>query len=481
MPVSKAKSHPGGYVAESKYAKGHRSGQLCPLGCGPSLHTARPCVLLGDYMLRSLRLAALLGSLLMAVAASARDIDAASYGYPLTNPFEATIATTPPDKRPELPSDDDINQSDYSLNLRPEREFTLPDNFWAVKKLKYRLARQDREAPLIFIIAGTGAPYSSSINEYLKKLFYQAGFHVVQLSSPTSYDFMSAASRFATPGISQEDAEDMYRVMQAVRAQHPRLPVSDFYLTGYSLGALDAAFVSHLDETRRSFNFKRVLLLNPPVNLYTSINNLDKLVQTQVKGIDRSTTFYELMLEKLTRYFQDKGYIDLNDALLYDFQQSRQHLSNEQMAMLIGTSFRFSAADIAFTSDLINRRGLIIPPKFPITEGSSLTPFFKRALQCDFDCYMTEQVIPMWRARTDGNSILQLVNQVSLYALEDYLRSSDKIAVMHNADDVILGPGDIGFLRKVFGERLTLYPHGGHCGNLNYRVNSDAMLEFFRG
>ena len=481
MPVSKAKSHPGGYVADSKYAKGHRSGQLCPPGCGPSLHTARPCVLLGDYMLRSLRLAALLGSLLMAVAASARDIDAASYGYPLTNPFEATIATTPPDKRPELPSDDEITQSDYSLNLRPEREFTLPDNFWAVKKLKYRLARQDREAPLIFIIAGTGAPYSSSINEYLKKLFYQAGFHVVQLSSPTSYDFMSAASRFATPGISQEDAEDMYRVMQAVRAQHPRLPVSDFYLTGYSLGALDAAFVSHLDETRRSFNFKRVLLLNPPVNLYTSINNLDKLVQTQVKGIDRSTTFYELMLEKLTRYFQDKGYIDLNDALLYDFQQSRQHLSNEQMAMLIGTSFRFSAADIAFTSDLINRRGLIIPPKFPITEGSSLTPFFKRALQCDFDCYMTEQVIPMWRARTDGNSILQLVNQVSLYALEDYLRSSDKIAVMHNADDVILGPGDIGFLRKVFGERLTLYPHGGHCGNLNYRVNSDAMLEFFRG
>ncbi len=481
MPGCKAKSHTGSYVADSKYAKDHRSGQLCPPGCGPSLHTARPCVLLGDYMLRSLRLAALLGSLLMAVAASARDIDAASYGYPLTNPFEATIATTPPDKRPDLPSDDEINQSDYSLNLRPEREFTLPDNFWAVKKLRYRLARQDREAPLIFIIAGTGAPYSSSINEYLKKLFYQAGFHVVQLSSPTSYDFMSAASRFATPGISQEDAEDMYRVMQAVRAQHPRLPVSDFYLTGYSLGALDAAFVSHLDETRRSFNFKRVLLLNPPVNLYTSINNLDKLVQTQVKGIDRSTTFYELMLEKLTRYFQDKGYIDLNDALLYDFQQSRQHLSNEQMAMLIGTSFRFSAADIAFTSDLINRRGLIIPPKFPITEGSSLTPFFKRALQCDFDCYMTEQVIPMWRARTDGNSILQLVNQVSLYALEDYLRSSDKIAVMHNADDVILGPGDIGFLRKVFGDRLTLYPHGGHCGNLNYRVNSDAMLEFFRG
>ena len=116
-------------------------------------------------MLRPLRLAALLGGLLMAATASARDIDAATYGYPLTNPFEATIATTPPEQRPTLPSDDDIDQSDYSLNLRPEREFTLPDNFWPVKKLKYRLARQDHEAPLIFIIAGTGAPYSSSIAE----------------------------------------------------------------------------------------------------------------------------------------------------------------------------------------------------------------------------------------------------------------------------------------------------------------------------
>ncbi|KPW34197.1 Uncharacterized protein ALO87_01033 [Pseudomonas syringae pv. apii] len=432
-------------------------------------------------MLRFLRFAAVIGGLCLSASALATNVDPATYGYPLTNPFEATIASTPPDLRPDLPDDEDIDQDVYTLNLHPEREFTLPDNFWAVKKLHYRLARQDHAAPLIFLIAGTGAPYNSTINEFLKKLYYGAGYHVVQLSSPTSYDFMSSASRFATPGVSTEDAEDLYRVMQAIRAQQAQLPVTDYYLTGYSLGALNAAFVSKLDETRRSFNFKKVLLLNPPVNLYTSISNLDKLVQTNVKGINNTTTFYELVLAKLTRYFRQKGYIDLNDALLFDFQQSKQHLTNEQMAMLIGTSFRFSSADIAFTSDLINRRGLIIPPKFPISEGTSLTPFLKRALQCDFDCYLTEQVIPMWRARTDGGSLLQLVDQVSLYALKDYLHSNTKIAVMHNADDVILGAGDLGFLRKTFGDRLTVYPYGGHCGNLNYRVNTDAMLEFFRG
>ncbi|HSX71935.1 MAG TPA: serine/threonine protein kinase, partial [Pseudomonas sp.] len=286
--------------------------------------------------------AALLCGLLFGAPALAADIDVASYGYPLANPFEATIATTPPELRSKVPSDDDIDQADYDLKLRPEREFELPDNFWPVKKLRYRLAEQSGRAPLIFIISGTGASYASGKTEDLKRLFYGAGYHVVQLSSPTSYDFMSAASRTATPGLSGPDAEDLYRVMIAVRAQHPELEVSDFHLTGYSLGALNAAFVAELDDRLRSFNFKRVLLLNPPVNLYTSVSNLDRLVQTRVKGIDNRTTYFELVLNKLTRYFEEQGYVDLNEALLYDFQQSGQRLSDEQLAMLIGSSFRFS-------------------------------------------------------------------------------------------------------------------------------------------
>lgn len=433
-------------------------------------------------MPRSLLRSALFASLLCCAApVLAVDIDAASYGYPLSNPFEATIATTPPNLRPQVPSDEDIDQADYDLKLRPEREFELPDNFWPVTKLRYRLARQDGRAPLIFIISGTGASFASSKTEQLKRLFYGAGYHVVQLSSPTSYDFMSAASRNATPGISSEDAEDLYRVMMAVSAQHPRLQVSDYYLTGYSLGGLNAAFVSALDEQKRHFNFKRVLLLNPPVNLYTSVNNLDRLVQTRVEGIDDHTNYFDVVLGKLTRYFEEQGRIDMDEAMLYDFQRSGQKLSNEQLAMLIGSSFRFSVSDMAFTADLINRRGLITPPNYPISEGTSLTPFFKRALQCDFDCYIVDQLVPYWRTKYNGGSLLQLIDQVSLYGLEKYLRESPKIAVMHNADDLILGPGDIGFLRRTFGDRLTLYPRGGHCGNLNYRVNSDAMLEFFRG
>lgn len=420
----------------------------------------------------------LAGLWLGAAQAAVREITADEYGFPLANPFEATMAGTPAPLRPALPDIEDIDQADYSLRLRPRRE--LPDNFWAVKTLKYRLARQDGPAPLVFIISGTGAHYTNGKTEDLKRLFYGAGYHVVQLSSPSSQDFMAAASRYATPGVSDLDAADLYRVMQKIREQQRDLPVTDYYLTGYSLGGLHAAFVSHLDEREGDFHFRRVLLINPPVNLVTSVSNLDRLVQTEVKGISNTQTFYDLILAKLARYFEEHGSAQIDEALLYDFQGSKQRLSNEEMAMLIGAVFRFAAADIAFTSDLINKRGAIVPPTYPMDAGTSLTPFFKRALLCDFQCYLREQLIPFWRQHDGGGSVLQLIDQVSLYSLRSYLARSDKIAVFHNRDDLILGPGDLGFLRQTFGERLTLFPRGGHCGNMGYRVNTQAMLEFFR-
>ena len=286
-------------------------------------------------------------------------------------------------------------------------------------------------------------------------------------------------SRYATPGYSPEDASDLYNVMNAVKAQQNQLKVTEYHLLGYSLGGLNAAFVSRLDEEKKSFNFKRVLMINPPVNLATSVSNLDKLVQTNVKGVNDDQTFFELIFTKLATYFRAKGHIQLDAAMLYDFQQSSQSLSNEELAMLIGTTFRFSAADIVFTTDLVNRRGSIVPLDSVITETSSLTPYFQASLRCNFTCYINHQLLPFWRQRFEGRDLDQLINDSSLYALTDYLQSSSKIGVMTNADDLILERGDLSFLRKTFAQRLTVYPYGGHLGNLNFRINVADMLEFF--
>ena len=423
-------------------------------------------------------LSGLLSLISLQISAQVNVVDPQSYGFPLHNPFAATIAGSPEQLLPELPDYISIKQKDYTLHLQPERENKLPNNFWPVKSFKYRLASQDHPAPLIFVIAGTGAHYSATSMEFLKSLLYGAGFHVVQISSPTSYDFIAAASKDATPGFSQLDAEDIYRVMQEIKAQQHELAVTDYYLTGYSLGALEAAFVDKIDQQLQQFNFKRTLLINPPVNLYASIHNLDRLIEVKLSGVNGSRNFYELLMEKLTQFFQNRGHLNFDQAVLYDFQQSSQRLSNEDMAMLIGSQFRLFAADISFTSDLINRRGLITPLNMPISDSTSLTPFFKKAIRCNFECYIEQQLLPYWQIKHQGTDLSQLIYETGLVSIQQHLINTPHIAVMHNADDPILSQGDLGFLRRTFDNRLYLYPNGGHLGNLTYKVNAQHMLEF---
>jgi hypothetical protein len=68
----------------------------------------------------------------------------------------------------------------------------------------------------------------------------------------------------------------------------------------------------------------------------------------------------------------------------------------------------------------------------------------------------------------------------SLRYIEGYLRSTPKIGLMGNEDDLILTSEDLGFLKSVFGSRAKIYPFGGHCGNMSYRENADYMIRFFK-
>jgi len=208
----------------------------------------------------------LLATLLAMPAPAARADDMAGYVFPITDPFEATVSGTPVDLKHRFPLKKPVRRDSFELDVFPGRQ--VPPLFRPVRTLAFSLAYQESPAPLIFVIAGTGGSYRTATAEYLERVFYQAGFHVITLSSPSSYEFITAASESQYPGISVEDARDLYRVMQLSLALAKDLvSVTDVYLTGYSLGGLQAAFVSHLDEQEQAIGFRKVLLLNPPVNL----------------------------------------------------------------------------------------------------------------------------------------------------------------------------------------------------------------------
>ena len=88
-------------------------------------------------------------------------------------------------------------------------------------------------------------------------------------------------------------------------------------------------------------------------------------------------------------------------------------------------------------------------------------------------------VIPWWQERHPGDTKEDIIQKVSLYAIEDYLRNNPSVGVMTNQDDIILGPGDIEYLQATLGDRAKIYPTGGHCGNMDYKDNVVDMLDFF--
>ena len=86
-----------------------------------------------------------------------------------------------------------------------------------------------------------------------------------------------------------------------------------------------------------------------------------------------------------------------------------------------------------------------------------------------------------WQKRQNPQlSRSELIDQMSLASIEDYLRSTDKIEVMHNEDDLILEPGEIDYFPRVFGDRAKIYPRGGHCGNMDFRDNVAHMISVFK-
>ncbi len=404
-----------------------------------------------------------------------RALAAETYDYPFTNPYLATVVGTPSAYRAPLPAR--IPERELELTVFPDR--VLPNLLWYNQRLRYSLVYQKGKAPLIFVIAGAGASYRAEKTQLLQKALFQAGFHVLALPSPTHPNFIASASRTQMPGYLEEDAQDLYRVMQlAWREVREAIEISAFYLAGYSLGATQAAFVAKLDEEKKAFNFNKVLLINPAVNLYHSAARLDKLlVQNLPGGMDNLDSFVEEVFNDFSGAYERSGFVSLSPDLLYaTYQESRP--SDVKLAALIGLVYRLSSANLAFTSDVLTNAGYIKPENLTLTATDSLTDFFKVALRVSFLDYFYDLLLPYLQSREPGLTKEALIAKLSLQSIEDYLRRTQKIVVMTNADDLILAPREVEYLRQVLGSRAKIYPHGGHLGNMGYSENVADMLRF---
>ncbi len=400
------------------------------------------------------------------------------YDYPFVDPFAATVVGTPSGYRAPLPKRIPVDQ--LEISIFKDRE--VPDVFWYNDKLKFSLARQDHRAPLIFNIAGTGAGHNSNLMKVMQRAFYKAGFHVISLPSPTHSNFIVSASNTGVPGRVEDDAADLYRVMElAYERVKERIDVSEFYLTGYSLGAWQAAFVAHLDEEAQVFNFAKVLMINPPVSLYSSIRILDQMLLDNVPGgINGLDDYFERVFGAFIEVYKDHEFTNFGENFLYRAYTTYEP-GEEDLAALIGLSFRMSSNNMVFTSDVMSQSGYIVPKSKELSTSTSLTEYFKTGMRLSFEDYLDELFYPYFKAKNPSLTREDLVEEASLERIEDYLTRTQKIGLMTNEDDIILAPGELDYLMDVFGVRAKIFPTGGHIGNLEQRHVIAHMTEFFKG
>ncbi|MBD1390444.1 alpha/beta hydrolase [Neiella sp. HB171785] len=425
-------------------------------------------------MKRIMRLGALLlGMVGVAQAAPTTD----DYQFPFSDPFKATVFGTPADFKADLP--DDIHRREFTIDLYPGRE--TPEVFWYHEGFQYSVVYQKKPAPLVFSIAGTGGKYNGGKMIALEKAFFKAGYNVISITSPTHPNFIVSASNKQMPGYLEKDAEEIYTVMEKTLAHAQdklgdKLQVTDFYLTGYSLGGAHSAFVSKLDEEKKVFNFKKVLLVNPPVSLYNSVVILDGYVESVGGEGIRNTV--NGIFDRVGDSVSHATRVELTPEFLYKMFVAA-NVSDQELSQLIGLAFRLSSTDMIFAIDVMQNIGALTYKNHTISKHESISHSFLRGASIGFLTYFERGMVPFYQGRNPDLSRADMINRLSLKELEDYLKSSDKIGMVTNADDIILAGPDLTFLKQTFGDRGWIYPHGGHCGNMDEKVWVEDMLAFF--
>ena len=402
-------------------------------------------------------------------------LTAFSYNFPIDDPYSATIIGSATMMTPGV--SENIPLKVYEIQIKDKKD--IPDVFWYASKFKFSFSKQkNKKAPLIFVLAGTGSDYNTTRVKFMQRIFHDAGYHTIAISSQMSQQFMISASSNSVPGLLLEDNKDIYKAMKlAYNKIKDQVEVTDFYIMGYSLGGSNAAVLSYIDEKEKVFNFKRVFMVNPPVNLYNSAVKLDKYLDDYTGG---KTEGIEKLLN--TTLAKVKGgltseYANIGADTIYNIVKG-DILSDAEKEAYIGLAFRLASTDLNFISDFMTRSYVYTKNPEKVNKYTNMKEYLKAVNFATFEDYVNKIGFPYYKKHNEDYSIEALKKEASLRVIEDYLRTSPKIAAVTNADELILNEKDFAFLKDVFKDRLVIYPKGGHCGNMFYKENVDVMLKF---
>jgi pimeloyl-ACP methyl ester carboxylesterase len=330
---------------------------------------------------------------------------------------------------------------------------------------------------LIFILAGIGSNAYFGVGPYLASLFYKEGAHIVILPSPMSWNFALSASRSGAPGFAPDDARDLYEVMQkslTTLRERYELKITAISFMGVSLGALQGAYLSVIDGDERKIGIAKYLLVNPPVDLFYAVRKLDEWNALRNKfGRDKSQAIVAKAIAIVESFSEERRD---NPAVFDRLAKRFAAFTTEELQFLIAENLQSQLSELVYVTQVLHDQKILSAPK------GQMRRRLQEAKNFTFTDYNEKVAVPLWRLHArESEAVLEtFINRGSLARILDRLRGNSKVHITHNADDFLAERKSIEGLKEALGDQMTLYPYGGHLGNLWYSDNKALALKVMR-
>lgn len=335
------------------------------------------------------------------------------------------------------------------------------------KKALGTLWLRDEPAPLVYVLPGLGSHRLSMTTLSLAEHLYESGFSVVATTSVFHPEFMERASTSALPAYPPADTADLLAALEAIDSRLARRHPGRFTrraLVGASMGGFHALHLA-AHETKRGSDrmvIDRYIAINPPVDLARGARTIDEFHAAPLQWPE------ETRRERINNILHKVG--GLVGPPLDEITQAP--FSAIESQYLIGLNFRLTLRDALFSSQSRHDLGVLDTP----FSRWSRRHVYQEILSMSYHEYGTRFVFPYYASR--GIGVDDFRHHGNLRSFGRELRSQEKARLITNRNDFLLTADDIGWMRGAFGtSRLSVFPDGGHLGNLASPEVRNALLD----
>jgi Alpha/beta hydrolase family len=392
--------------------------------------------------------------------------------------LRATVFGTPPDTLAPLPAKVPLSEINIALPWR----LPVPGILWFDGKLRVWLSAQDKPAPLAIVISGTGSDGNTKTISVLRAALYGAGYHVLTMPSPTFPGFIVSTSSTGVAGDLMQDGQDMYAAMQEIIAHLPRkVRITDIDVLGYSLGGANAAIIKSIDAAGGKLKIHRVVMINPPVSLFSSVGRLDRLFAASIGSDDRAVDLlYRRLYAQIANLYRASDRLELDENFIFSAGAATLK-TDADFSAAIALTFRLQLVDMFFIGDLYAKTGVVVDPAHPPKVGDSLEDIQRDLRAKPFADYFARVFAPYYLKKRPDATSASLIAANRLDIIAAALHSDGDYYAQTNSNDLILNKRELAWLQDTLGARIVVYDHGGHLGEIGDRQQVADMLDMLAG